>query len=307
MKWRKLGMIFNADGQREWMSSHAANPIAEHLGDDQFRIYFGCRDRQNRSHIGAVDIEFRPEPRVIGLAEEPLVSPGPVGGFDDSGTSLGWLTQDGDMAYLYYLGWNLSVTVPWRNSIGVALRTGPHEPFVKHSPAPLLDRCAADPYTLSYPCVLHDEDRWQMWYGSNLSWNGPGAGSGANLTDMNHVIKYAESRDGLHWERQGVIALDLQPPHESAICRPSVVKDDGLYRMWYCYRGESYRIGYAESHDGIHWERMDHRVGIDVSANGWDSEMIEYPFVFDHKDQRYMLYNGNRFGASGLGLAMLAA
>ena len=29
----------------------------------------------------------------------------------------------------------------------------------------------------------------------------------------------------------------------------------------------------------------------------------EHPFVFVHKEQRYMLYNGNGFGESGFGLA----
>ena len=33
--------------------------------------------------------------------------------------------------------------------------------------------------------------------------------------------------------------------------------------------------------------------------------MIEYPFVFDHKGQRYMLYNGNGNGQTGFGLAVL--
>ena len=46
-------------------------------------------------------------------------------------------------------------------------------------------------------------------------------------------------------------------------------------------------------------------VGIDVSADGWDSEMIEYPFVFDYKGQRYMLYDGNGYGKTGFGLAVL--
>ena len=75
--------------------------------------------------------------------------------------------------------------------------------------------------------------------------------------------------------------------------------------MWYCSRGESYRIGYAESDDGIHWIRKDQDVGIDVSDSGWDSEMIEYPFVFDHEGDRYMLYNGNGYGKTGIGLAVL--
>jgi hypothetical protein len=50
---------------------------------------------------------------------------------------------------------------------------------------------------------------------------------------------------------------------------------------------------------------MDSRAGIGVSASGWDSEMIEYPFVFDHAGARYMLYNGNGYGKSGFGIAVL--
>ena len=75
--------------------------------------------------------------------------------------------------------------------------------------------------------------------------------------------------------------------------------------MWYSYRGETYRIGYAESPDGIVWQRKDDEVGLDVSISGWDSEMIEYSFIFDHKGDRYMLYNGNDYGKSGMGLAIL--
>jgi len=63
--------------------------------------------------------------------------------------------------------------------------------------------------------------------------------------------------------------------------------------MWYSYRGrnniKTYRIGYAESFDGLQWIRKDDDVGIDVSKTGWDSEMICYPFVFDYKEERYML------------------
>ena len=80
--------------------------------------------------------------------------------------------------------------------------------------------------------------------------------------------------------------------------------------MWYSYRGQpsitTYRIGYAESPDGVHWSRMDEKMhSLDVSEGGWDSEMICYPYVFDHKGKRYMLYNGNGYGKTGFGLAVL--
>ena len=83
--------------------------------------------------------------------------------------------------------------------------------------------------------------------------------------------------------------------------------------MWYSYRAiedyrtntaNSYRIGYAESNDGISWVRKDDEVGIDISESGWDSEMIEYPMVFNYRGEKYMFYNGNGFGKNGFGYAI---
>ena len=50
---------------------------------------------------------------------------------------------------------------------------------------------------------------------------------------------------------------------------------------------------------------MDEQVGINVSESGWDSEMIQYPYVFNHKANKYMVYNGNGYGENGAGLAIL--
>jgi hypothetical protein len=66
-----------------------------------------------------------------------------------------------------------------------------------------------------------------------------------------------------------------------------------------------YRIGYASSIDLIKWKRDDSKAGIDVSENGWDSEMISYPHVFELDNNVYMLYLGNQVGRFGFGLARL--
>jgi len=298
MKWNKLGRVFETDNNHPWMVSHAANPVAEHLHDDVFKLYFSCRDAQSRSHIGFAEVDLKPPFRVLSIAEEPLLAPGEVGTFDDSGVSLSCIRQIKETKYLYYLGWNLGVTVPWRNAIGLAVYDPGTATFQRFSKAPLLDRHDVDPYSISYPFVLQDEGIYRMWYGSNLRW-------GKEQKDMDHLIKYAESDDAIHWKREGIIALRFKNDREYAMSRPCVIKEDGLYKMWYSYRGESYRIGYAESEDGIEWVRRDENVGIDVSESGWDSQMVEYPFVFDHKGERYMLYNGNDYGKTGIGLAVL--
>ena len=298
MKWKKLGLIFCPKNNHDWMASHAANPVAELLRGTLFRVYFSSRDRDNRSSIGFAEFDIR-NLKVSRIASQPLVRPGEPGLFDDSGASMGCLVIVNRKRYLYYTGWNLGVTVPWRNSIGLAINDADELVFKKYSKAPIVDRSEIDPFSVSYPWVMQDGPVWKMWYGSNLSW-------GAQHSNMNHVIKYAESSDGIVWERQGVIAIPLQSSGEWGVSKPCVIKEAGIYKMWYSYRGQNYRIGYAESVDGIHWERKDKAVGIDVSESGWDSEMIEYPFVFDHEGERYMLYNGNGYGKAGFGLAVLA-
>ena len=298
MKWKKLGRVFATDNNHPWMLSHAANPVAEHLHDDVFRLYFSCRDAESRSHISFADIDLKPPFKVLYIAEDPLLAPGGVGTFDDSGVSLSCIRPINGTKYLYYLGWNLGVTVPWRNSIGLAVYDAETNKFNRFSKAPLLDRSDVDPFSISYPFVLEDGEVFRMWYGSNLRW-------GKDQKDMAHLIKYAESDDAIHWTRNGIIALQFKNELEYAMSRPCVIKEAGLYKMWYSFRGESYRIGYAESANGITWTRKDEDVGIDVSESGWDSQMVEYPFVFDHKGERYMLYNGNEYGKTGIGLAIL--
>lgn len=296
MKWRKLGQVFSPQEQWPWMKSHASNPVADFLGGDVYRIYFSSRDKDNRSSICSLDWNVV-KLQILEVHSRPVISPGELGLFDDSGTSMGCLVHLKDRSYLYYLGWNLGVTVPWRTSIGLAVRSHTNA-FIKHSPAPLLDRSHSDPYSLSYPWILKEKTLWRMWYGSNLNW-------GARQQDMAHLIKYAESSDGLNWQREGHVALPFASDDEYAMSKPCVIHENGLYRMWYSFRGHAYRIGYAESEDAKQWTRMDHLAGISVSDHGWDSETIEYPFVFNHKENRYMLYNGNGYGITGFGIAVL--
>ena len=280
------------------MTSHASNPVAELISEDICRAYFSCRDCKNRSTIAYVEFHLH-KLEVTRIPENPLVLPGDSGLFDDSGASVGCLVVINQQRFLYYTGWNLGVTVPWRNSIGLAVSQGNQLEFRKHSVVPIIDRNEIDPFSISYPYVIRDGSVWKMWYGSNLAW-------GEKHSDMCHVIKYAESQDGVHWLRDGKVAIGLELHGEWGVSKPSVIKElDSTYKMWYSSRTSHYKIGYAESDNGIDWERKDSQVGIDVSESGWDLEMIEYPCVFDCNGQRYMLYNGNDYGKTGFGLAVL--
>ncbi len=302
MKWKKIKHLFVANNQYDWMSSHGSNPVAINLKDSVFRIYFSCRDKLSRSHIAFIDVDFDNDFKIINISKEPVLAPGELGTFDDSGVVMGCFQEVKEELFLYYLGWNLKVTVPWLNTIGIAVYNPETDGFDKISRAPLMDRSHEDPFSISYPSIMFENGIYRMWYGSNLSW-------GTNQEDMQHVFKYAESHDGLKWKRTNKVVLNLEHKNEYALSKPWVIKDNGIYKMWYSYRGNgeivNYRIGYAESFDGINWKRLDANVGIDVSVSGWDSEMISYPCVFDFNDNRYMLYNGNSYGTSGFGIAIL--
>lgn len=280
------------------MQSYASNPTAWHLEDSIFRIYFSCRDRNQRSHIAFVDIDLNDPQRILQLAESPVLAPGETGLYDDSGVSMGSVVAVGESRFLFYVGWNLSVTVPWRNSIGLAKSDVPSENWQKPLRAPILDRHHLDPYSLSYPWVIHDEGRFKMWYGTNLAW-------GSSIQDMRHGLRSAESTDGVNWIRRAELCLAPQSS-EVALSRPCVIRmGDGGYRMWFAARGAEYRIGYAESSDGLSWIRRDERAGIGVSSEGWDSSEVTYPCVFQHAGRLYMLYNGNSYGRTGFGLAVM--
>jgi hypothetical protein len=297
MRWRKLGRVFCAAGQHDWMQSHAANCVAMRLDEHRYRIFFSTRDAGNRASIGWVEIDIRRPQQILSVSRTPVLSPGPIGSFDDSGVSLACILEAGGTTYLYYTGWNLGVTVPWRNSIGLAIsRDGLR--FERFSPAPVMDRNRIDPYSLSYPFVRQDERGWEMWYGSNLRW-------GPEQRDMDHVIKYASGPDASTWQPTGTICIGIEDSAEYAFSRPCVIRNEPLWQMWYSFRGASYRIGYAESKDGLHWTRHDAMAGIAPAAEGWDGESVEYPWIFDHDGCRYMLYNGNRYGVTGFGLAVL--
>ncbi len=140
-----------------------------------------------------------------------------------------------------------------------------------------------------------------MWYTNFFRWEKRDGEKPKHY----YAIKYAHSTDGLTWKRTDTICIDFEHAGEHVICHPTVIKQNGRYHMWYCYRGERYKIGYATSKDALHWERKDGLAGIGCSNAGWNFEEVCYPRVFQHKDLLYMLYCGNNYGKTGLGLATM--
>jgi predicted GH43/DUF377 family glycosyl hydrolase len=307
MRWEKKGTIFVPSGQRPWMRSHASIPICDYRANGLLRIYFGTRDDAGRSHIGWVDVEADAPTQVHQISESPLLNHGPPGTFDDSGIMPSWLLEVDGRKYLYYIGWNPQVTVSYRLSIGLAISDDGGDTFVKLSKGPVSDRSFDEPFFNTAPCVRYENGLWRMWYISCTEWE-----TVNDWPEPRYHVRYAESKDGINWRKTGIVCIDYDA-NTGAVGRPCVFVENGIYKMLYSYRGvvgyrtdphQSYRLGYAESLDGIRWTRKDGEVGISRSEHGWDSEMMEYCSLFQSRDDLYMFYNGNGFGKTGFGYAV---
>ena len=295
--WQRLGALALDTSAAPWAATHAALPVVEPLEPGVWRVYLSLRDREGRARVGATRLTLEPAPALAPLDPDPVLDLGPLGAFDDSGVTSSCVVHDGGRRLLYYTGWSRGVTVPFYLACGIAVSER-GEPFRRLSPAPLLDRSAEDPFLTASPFVLRESDGWRMWYVSATAWEETPDGP-----RHYYNIRGARSGDGMVWRRSGTPVIDYAAPAEYAFARPCVIRDADAYRMWYAVRGDRYRIGYAESADGETWTRRDREGGLDASGSGWDGEMVEYPFVFDWRGVRFMLYNGNDYGRTGVGLA----
>lgn len=302
MKWRKLGHVFCPDGSSNWMHSHAMLPIAEQIDGDLHRIYFSPRDTKNRGHGAYLELDMRNPTKVVRVHADPILVPGDLGCFDDSGALPASFVTVGDRKLAYYCGVNVGVTVPFRTSIGLAEWNEERQRFERSFPGPIIDRTRDYPHFVTAPEVKYENGHFRMWFSRCVRWedtpNGP---------KHYYNLEYAESQDGINWNRTGATAIDFDE-HEYAIVVPRVIQNKNGYEMWFCSRATAkqptYQLRHAASADGITWIRSAD-AGIEISSSGWDSEMICYPYVFSHRDQQYLLYNGNGYGRTGFGIAVM--
>ena len=300
MKWEKLGLIFNAENQFDWMCSHASLPIAQNLNGDIFRIYFSTRDSNNRSNGAYIDIDILYPNKILNISEKPLLEYGKTGLFDESGSQPCCIFNYKNDIFLYFTGWSLIDTLPYKTAVG--LYNKKQSQFIKYSDLPIIDSFGNHHLSIGYAFVTHHNNLFKMWCEVNEKWV---KNNETNKVEPHFVIKYATSKNGINWKWNNSTCIHDRLG-ENIISRPSVIIEDNIYKMWYSYKKNAlYTLGYAESLNGIDWQRKDQEVGIETSKFGWDSEEIEYPYVFDHKGDRYMLYNGNGYGRTGFGLAKL--
>jgi hypothetical protein len=308
MSWQKLGLIFDLKKHPiPWLKSHAMIPTPLLL-DDKIRIYYAGRDSEGKSKISYVDVSREDPTRILYVHDRPLFDVGPIGTFDDSGTLCTCAVRNGDAVLLYYTAYSMSVLVPYRNAIGVAISHDKGETFARMYDGPIVDRNRAEPYFTISPWVLREDTQWHMWYASATGWI-----MVDGKPESLYHIKYAHSSDGIEWQRKNESCI-LPVNKDEANARPTVIKEGTKLKMWFCYRGSidfrngqnSYRLGYAEADisNPTHWKRKDREAGISCGPEDFDNAMQAYPAVLDIAQKRYLFYNGNGFGINGFCCAL---
>jgi hypothetical protein len=301
VKWEKLGRVYTADGSERWAMSHASLPTPMVLDERRIRVYAAFLDAERVGRVGYVDVDARDPRRVLAVSRRPVLDVGAPGTFDDNGVNPVCLVEHGGRRYLYYVGWQLGVRVRYYLFVGLAVSDDGGESFRRCSQVPVLDRSDGELFVRTAAHVRIEDGRWKMWYVGGSDWIEV---RGKSLPS--YTLRYLESPDGLRWGRAGRVCLDFASPDEHGFGRPYILRRGGGYAMWYSIRtiSKGYRLGYAESADGLAWRRKDDEVGLGVSPEGWDSEMVCYSSLVSAGGATYLFYNGNNYGATGFGVAV---
>lgn len=300
--WTKKGLIIGPSGKNDWRNGGTSACCVDFVNEDLVEIYLTGRDEQNRSRIGTF-LYHLCEDKIVDIEKDAILDLGERGTFDFNGTGYPCVVKDGEETRMYYTGWTKGVHVSFINDLGLAVKSSGQSHFKRFSRASILPRTNDEPFGTGSVFVLQDEGLWKMWYTCFDYWGNESAGDDKHY----YHIRYAESTDGINWIRPGITCIDFDKINgEYVVARPCVLKYKGLYLMWYSYRGDAYKMGFAVSLDGKNWNRHDNESGLSASAEGWDSDMVCYAWVIQHRGEFKMFYNGNGYGRTGLGQAVCA-
>lgn len=313
-RWKKLGKVFDPKDltTTSWMREFAQSPSVL-ITDTHVRVYFCSRpapgpDGQYLSYIAYIDLDRGDLRKILRICETPVLTLGKHGTFDEFGTHPVSVIRDGDEIRAYYAGWTRCESVPFNAAIGVAVSRDGGEVFHRLGDGPVLPCTPDEPFLIGSPRIRRFDGQWQLWYVAGKEWR---------MTDGKpeplYKIRMATSDNGIDWVKQGRDLIDDKLGEQECQACPDVIFRDGRYHMFFSYRDirnykvreGGYRIGYASSSDMLTWQRNDALLDIGLSDSGWDSEMVNYPHVFELDGATYMLYQGNGMGRAGFGLAVL--
>lgn len=317
MKWEKLGVVYDPtkDKNRPDWRYDTAQGINTLEFDEFIRVYFCCREKPDElkrtvSRVTYLDVKKDDPTKVIRVSDHPVIELGKLGEFDEFGQYPFSVIKDGDVIRGFFGGITRCVSVPFNAAIGGCVSTDGGDTFKKLGRGPILSYSYDEPFVVGSPKIRKFGDTFYLSYSAGKKWTV----KEGKRAEICYKLRMAESKDAINWTKWHCDILENKlGEDESQACGDILFRND-KYHMFYCYRGHedfrnnpahSYRIGYAYSTDLKNWIRDDEAIGLDISEDGFDNEMIAYPHVFVSNDVTYMLYLGNEVGRYGFGIARL--
>lgn len=315
MKWQKIGQIFEFKKSpfREKFESHAQSPQTV-VFDDFVRIYFSTRtvDSSGKfiSHVQFVDMS-KDLKTILRFSKNEVIPVGELGCFNEHGIFPFSPYKLDDKIYGYTTGWTRRKSVDVDSGIGLSVSNDCGLTFIKNGDGPVLAASLHEPFLVCDGFVRKFGAKFYMFYIFGQKWSEKDEG---NSPERVYKIGYAISNDGISWVKMNKCIIEDKIDENECQALPTVIKIGKRYHMYFCYRhmigfrtdkNKGYRLGYAYSDDLINWKRDDEISGITTSEEGWDSQMMCYPHIFELDGNVFLLYNGNEFGKHGFGLAIL--
>ena len=269
--WIKLGNIFRKKAQL---------PTVQ-IVKNKIRVFYSHRYK-NISYINYFESDLQNPSKIIYENKNPILSSGKNGCFDDCGVMPSCVFEIDGQDCLYYTGWNTCKgNVPYGHGIGMVF-IDDLKKIKRTSSGPILDRTLKTPFLVNSPYVYKNKKFFEMIFCNGNGWK-------KNFATY-HLSK-AISLDGKSWD----VKKDVFFLKNKAISRPCVFNDC----IWSSIKeiNTNYKI-YLIRDNKIVEEKF-----VYYGESLWDSEMMCYPTVFEVEKQRYMYYNGNNYGETGIGLA----
>jgi len=201
---------------------------------------------------------------------------GSGGDYDSVGVWHPFVINDGGTYKMWYTGWNGSNSrILYATSIdGIA--------WTKESMVlDIGNPGALDDFGVVIPQVIKDGLEYKMWY--------------TGEDGSTERILYANSSDGVNWNKQGLV-LDTGAPgqlDDTDVRTYHVLKEYGEYKMWYGgFDGSTYRMLYANSSDGISWNKQGLAVNVG-SPGALDDTHVGGGSIVNDNGLYRMLYIGH--------------
>lgn len=242
--------------------------------NDQIRVYYSNRIN-NQSFINYFEVHKK-NLKISYINKKPVLCPGKRGCFDDVGVMPSCF-DDENNELMYYTGWSLRENVPYVQAIGSAIFNENKNKFERLSIGPILDRSDKVPYLCNSAFIKNKK----MFFCNGTGWKN-------NFPTYN--IWFAKKNSNQNW----IVYDHVLGSKKEACSRPCIMKN--CFILSKKTKNSSYEIFTYEN------GRFNKAIPRSRNISDWDYEMTCYPYFFDEK---YVFYNGNGYGKSGVGVAEL--